>query len=163
MAASADACTYVTIIECGERSTISSSAFNTALYKIELQKIEEGLFPITLGGDHSIAISSALADAKKNDGHIGMIWIDAHTDYNTFESTITGNIHGLPLAAIDGYEKRFLTEFHDGNYFKPENTVIVGGRDIDPLEVENLKDAGVKVFTTEEIHEVKYNNLKFTK
>lgn len=83
---------------------------------------------------------------------MGIIWIDAHGDYNTFDTTITGNIHGLPLAAIDGYEKNYLTDFHDGSFYKPENTVIVGGRDIDPLEIENIKDAGVTVFSTEEIH-----------
>ena len=83
---------------------------------------------------------------------MGIIWIDAHGDYNTFDTTITGNIHGLPLAAIDGYEKKYLTDFHDGTFYKPENTVIVGGRDIDPLEIENIKDAGVTVFSTEEIH-----------
>ena len=126
--------------------------FNEQVYKTVLNTIDNGYMPLTLGGDHSLVIGSALASINRNKS-LGVIWIDAHGDYNTFDTTITGNIHGLPLAAIDGYEKRFLTEFHDGNYFKPENTVIVGGRDIDPLEVENLKDAGVKVFTTEEIHE----------
>ena len=126
--------------------------FNEQVYKTVLNTIDNGYMPLTLGGDHSLVIGSALASINRNKS-LGIIWIDAHGDYNTFDTTITGNIHGLPLAAIDGYEKRFLTEFHDGNYFKPENTVIVGGRDIDPLEVENLKDAGVKVFTTEEIHE----------
>lgn len=125
--------------------------FNEQVYKTVLNTIDSGYMPLTLGGDHSLVIGSALASINRNKS-LGIIWIDAHGDYNTFDTTITGNIHGLPLAAIDGYEKRFLTEFHNGNYFKPENTVIVGGRDIDPLEIENLKDAGVKVFSTEEIH-----------
>ena len=126
--------------------------FNEQVYKTVLNTIDNGYMPLTLGGDHSLVIGSALASINRNKS-LGVIWIDAHGDYNTFDTTITGNIHGLPLAAIDGYEKRFLTDFHEGNYFKPENTVIVGGRDIDPLEVENLADAGVKVFSTEEIHE----------
>ena len=126
--------------------------FNEQVYKTVLNTIDNGYMPLTLGGDHSLVIGSALASINRNKS-LGVIWIDAHGDYNTFDTTITGNIHGLPLAAIDGYEKRFLTGFHEGNYFKPENTVIVGGRDIDPLEVENLADAGVKVFSTEEIHE----------
>ncbi len=126
--------------------------FNKSLYNTVLGIIDEGKFPLTVGGDHSLVIASALASINRNK-NLGIIWIDAHGDYNTFDTTITGNIHGLPLAAIDGYEKRYLTDFHNGIYFNPKNTVIVGGRDIDPLEVENLKDAGVKVFSTEEIHE----------
>ena len=126
--------------------------FNEALYNTVLDIIDRNNFPLTLGGDHSLVIASALASINRNKS-LGIIWVDAHGDYNTFETTITGNIHGLPLAAIDGYEKKFLTDFHNGNYYNPKNTVVVGGRDIDPLEIENLKDAGVTVFTTEEIHQ----------
>lgn len=125
--------------------------FNEALYNTVLEVIERNHFPLTLGGDHSLVIASALASINKNKS-LGIIWIDAHGDYNTFDTTITGNIHGLPLAAIDGYEKRDIVGFHKGEFYNPKNTVIVGGRDIDPLEVENLKDAGVTVYTTEEVH-----------
>lgn len=125
--------------------------FNEALYNTVLETIERNHFPLTLGGDHSLVIASALASINKNKS-LGIIWIDAHGDYNTFDTTITGNIHGLPLAAIDGYEKRELVNFHLNNFYNPKNTVIVGGRDIDPLELENLKDAGVTMFTTEDIH-----------
>lgn len=125
--------------------------FNESLYNIVLDVIDSNKFPLTIGGDHSLVIASALASINRNKS-LGIIWIDAHGDYNTFETTITGNIHGLPLAAIDGYEKKYLTDFHNRNYYSPKNTVIVGGRDVDPLEEENLKDAGVTIFTTEEIH-----------
>lgn len=125
--------------------------FNIELYNRVLKSIEDKKFPLTIGGDHSLVIASALASIKKNQ-NLGIIWIDAHGDYNTFKTTITGNIHGLPLAVIDGYEKMYLADFHNGSFYNPKNTVIVGGRDIDPLEKENLKDAGVTVFTTEEIH-----------
>lgn len=125
--------------------------FNEALYNTILDVIDREHFPLTVGGDHSLVIATALASIKKNES-LGIIWVDAHGDYNTFDTTITGNIHGLPLAAIDGYEKRDLVNFHNGNFYNPKNTVIVGGRDIDPLEAENLKDAGVTVFTTEDIH-----------
>ena len=127
------------------------NVFNKQVYDTVKNTIERDNFPVTLGGDHSLVIGSALASIAKNKS-LGIIWIDAHGDYNTFDTTITGNIHGLPLAAIDGYEKNYLTDFHDGSFYKPENTVIVGGRDIDPLEIENIKDAGVTVFSTEEIH-----------
>ena len=106
--------------------------------------------PITLGGDHSLAIATALASIKKYN-KMGIIWFDSHGDYNTFDTTISGNIHGLPLAVITNYEKRYLAEFHSGSFYKPENTVIVGARDVDPLEVENLKEAGVTVFSTEDV------------
>lgn len=132
--------------------------FNERLYHRVEKSIEDKKFPITVGGDHSIAIASALASIKKHT-NLGIIWIDAHGDYNTFETTVTGNIHGLPLAAITGYEKNYLTNFHTGNKYNYYNTVIVGGRDIDKLEKVNLEDAGVKVFSTEDIHEQGMKNI----
>lgn len=124
--------------------------FNKKLYETILKVIDEDKIPLTIGGDHSLVIASALASINRNKS-LGIIWIDAHGDYNTFDTTITGNIHGLPLAAITGYEKKDLVDFHNENYYKYKNTVIVGGRDIDPLEAENLKDAEVTVFTTDDI------------
>lgn len=126
--------------------------FNTTLYKVIYEKLEQEYFPILIGGDHSVAVPSALASAKKHT-EIGIIWIDAHTDYNTFESTITGNIHGLPLAAITGYKTHELRYFHDGNTIHPSKTVIVGARSIDEAEKDNLRYAGVTVFTTQDIKE----------
>ena len=126
--------------------------FNTTLYKVICEKIDEEFFPILIGGDHAVAVASALASAKKHTD-IGKIWIDAHTDYNTFDSTITGNIHGLPLAAITGYKNHELRYFHDGNTIHPSKAVIVGARSIDKGEQENLKYAGVTVFTMEDINE----------
>lgn len=126
--------------------------FNTTLYNEILKKIEEEYFPILIGGDHSVSIASALASAKVN-GDIGIIWFDAHTDYNTFESTVTGNIHGLPLAAITGYQNHDLVYYHEGETINPKKAVIVGARSIDKLEKENLKYSGVTVFTTDDIKE----------
>lgn len=123
---------------------------NEKMYKVIVDKMKEGYFPITIGGDHSVAIASSLADAKVNED-IGIIWFDAHSDYNTFETTITGNIHGLPLAAITGYKCEELRTFHRGEIIQPSKTVIVGARSIDPREKENLKYSGVTVFTTEDI------------
>ena len=126
--------------------------FNSELYKNMVEKIKEEYFPIMLGGDHSAAIASALASAKVN-VDIGIIWIDAHTDYNTFETTITGNIHGLPLAAITGYKCNELRYYHNGKIIQPSRTVIVGARSIDDKEKDNLRYAGVTVFSTEDIKE----------
>lgn len=126
--------------------------FNTELYKNMVDKIKEEYFPIMLGGDHSAAIASALASAKVNID-IGIIWIDAHTDYNTFETTVTGNIHGLPLAAINGYKNQELRYFHDGKIIQPSRTVIIGARSIDEAEKDNVRYSGVTVFTTQDIKE----------
>lgn len=125
--------------------------FNEKLYSLVSNTLESGNFPITIGGDHSLAIASALASIKKYE-NMGIIWFDSHGDFNTFDTTISGNIHGLPLAVIANYEKRELAKFHTGSFYNPKNTVIVGGRDIDdPLEVENLREAGVTVFSTKDV------------
>ena len=132
--------------------------FNTELYKVILEKEKEGYFPITVGGDHSIAVASALASAKVHD-NIGIIWFDAHTDYNTYETTVSGNIHGLPLAAITGYKNHELRYFHDGNIIQPAKTVVVGARSIDDWEKDNIKYSGITVFTTDDIREKGLENV----
>lgn len=125
--------------------------YNKKLYYEIKNTLENNNLPITLGGDHSIAIASALASIQKHN-NLGIIWFDAHGDFNTFETTTSGNIHGLPFAAITGYEKKLLTEFHNGNYFNFKNAVLVGASDIDePYELQNLRDAGVTIFTAEDI------------
>lgn len=126
--------------------------YNSKLYKSIVEKIKEEYFPILIGGDHSVAIASALASVKANID-VGIIWIDAHTDYNTFETTITGNIHGLPLAAITGYKCSELRSYHDGKIIQPSRCVIVGARSIDEKEKDNVKYSGVTLFTTEDIRE----------
>lgn len=125
--------------------------FNERLYKQIGSSLKENKLPLTIGGDHSLAIATALASIKKY-SNMGIIWFDSHGDFNTFDTTTSGNIHGLPLAVITNYEKRELANFHIGNFYNPQNAVIVGGRDIDyPYEFENLKEAGVTVFTTEDV------------
>ena len=122
--------------------------FNKRLFNTILN---EDNFVITVGGDHSIAIGSDLASRKKN-GNIGIIWIDAHLDYNTFETTITGNLHGLPLAAINGLCSD-LTEF-TSDYINPKNTVVVGYRAMEEnkeQEINNIKTSGGTIFTDEDI------------
>lgn len=124
--------------------------FNGKLYNVVSESINNSL-PIIIGGDHSIAIGSALASIEKYK-NLGIIWIDSHADFNTFETTVTGNIHGLPFATITGQNGEDLTKFHKGNFYNPKNSVLIGARSIDyPGEYENLKKAGVTVFTTEDI------------
>ena len=121
--------------------------FNEELYNAI---VDDDNFIITVGGDHSIAIGSDLASKKKHN-NIGLIWIDAHSDFHNMDSTITGNIHGMPFATIAGQNGTDLSFFFDGEYYKPENVVLVGGRDIEDAEYVNLEKAGVKIFTTEDI------------
>lgn len=114
-------------------------------------------FPILIGGDHSVAIGSALASQEfyKN---IGIIWIDAHGDFNTFETTPSGNIHGMPLAAITGYKCNELTDFITNNYVDPKKCVILGARDIDEGEYINIKDSGVTIISQDDIENIGINN-----
>lgn len=132
--------------------------FNYKLYNEISNIVNKNNIPLTVGGDHSVAIASALSSINKYK-NLGIIWFDSHADYNTFDTTITGNIHGLPLAVITGYEKKLLSGFHKGNYYNPKKTVIVGARDIDPLEIKNLEDAGVTIFSTQDIRKFGVDNI----
>ena len=132
-----------------KKNLVDLNQFNETLYNF-LKK--EKNFCITIGGDHSIAIASGLASLKKEE-NLGIIWIDSHLDYNTFATTITGNLHGLPLAALNGLNKD-LSKFHDGNYYNPQNTVVVGYRALEEnalAEIQNIQTMGVTVYTTEDI------------
>lgn len=124
--------------------------FNKELYKMTDKCIKKRHFPIIIGGDHSIAIASSLASLNNYD-NLGLIWIDAHADFNTFETTKTGNIHGLPLAAICGYKNEKLTLFFKTKYYNTKNVVIVGARSIDEWEYPNLRDTDITIFTTADI------------
>ncbi len=121
---------------------------NAQIYTYILKNIKKDKIPITIGGDHSIAIASALASASYYQD-IGIVWVDAHGDYNTFKTTITGNIHGLPLASITNFEKE-LKPFTN-TYINPKKTVIIGARALDKEELINLQKADVKVFTTKDV------------
>ena len=125
--------------------------FNSKLYAEITNSINNNSFPITLGGDHSVAIASALSSINKYK-NLGIIWFDAHADFHTFQTTESGNIHGLPFAAVTNYEKTLLTSFHSGNYYSYKNAVLLGARSIDePYELSNLQDAGITIITTNDI------------
>ena len=124
--------------------------FTKKVFDTALTILNDNKTPLLIGGDHSTVIGSALA-SQKHHNNIGIIWVDAHGDYNTFETTKSGNIHGLPLAAITGYKCSELTNFITNNFINPKNCVVVGARSIDPWEIGNMIDAGVTIFTTEDI------------
>lgn len=113
--------------------------------------VAAGHFPLVLGGDHSLAIGS-LAGLKQRAGQYGLIWFDAHTDVNTATTTPTGNIHGMSLAVALGYGDQRLTSIGGGaGALKPERTVIIGARSIDPGERHFLQKLGVRVYTIRDI------------
>ena len=132
--------------------------FTKKVFDTALNILEDNKTPLLIGGDHSTVIGSALASQKYNK-NIGIIWVDAHGDYNTFETTKSGNIHGLPLAAITGYKCEELTNFITDNFISPKNCVVVGARSIDPWEIGNMIDAGVTIFTTEDVKKEGASNI----
>lgn len=117
--------------------------------------VAAGEFPLVLGGDHSIAMGTVGGIARaRGAGRTGVIWVDAHGDFNTPDTSPSGNIHGMPYSAICGIGDPVLTSIGGVNpKVKCENAVIVGARDIDPEEGTLLKKAGVTVFTMREIDE----------
>lgn len=123
---------------------------NEKIYKTTLEKIKEGYFPITVGGDKSVTIPSCLADIRANE-EIGLIVIGAHADYNTFDTTETGNLNGLPTACVTGFKCEELRTFHRGDIFQPSKTVLIGVRNMNPKEQDNLKYSGITVFSTDDI------------
>jgi arginase len=107
--------------------------------------------PIVIGGDHSIALGS-ITGAVRARGSVGVIWIDAHADFNTDRTTPSGNIHGMPLAALAGYGDERLVNF--GGFhpkISPAQIAIVAARDLDPGERDLLREAQVHVFTMKDI------------
>ncbi len=113
--------------------------------------LQNGRFPLVLGGDHSIAIGS-LSGIAKHYQNLGVIWYDAHGDLNTADTSPTGNIHGMPLAASLGLGHKALT--HISGYspkVRPENIVLIGARALDDGEKELIKQLGIKVYTMHEI------------
>jgi arginase len=107
-------------------------------------------FPIVLGGDHSIALGSIAANAR--DRNLGVIWIDAHGDFNTADTSPSGNIHGMPLAASCGIgDPRLVNMVYPGRKVNPKHVAIVGARDLDEGERALLRAHGVSVFTMQQI------------
>ena len=127
------------------------NTFNTALYNKILEIKSHGNIPITIGGDHSISIATSLATLKNDGENLGLIWIDAFADYNTFDTSPTGNIHGMPLITVNGKNGKELTLFHEGRYYDPSKSVLIGARNFDHFEYSYLNEAGVTVFTTDDI------------
>jgi len=121
------------------------------------KSLDESMMPVVLGGDHSIAAGSLSGVAtyfKKKEKKIGLVWLDAHGDINTPESSPSGNVHGMPLAAAMGYGATELVELQGFKpKVEPQNISLVGIRDLDSQEKKLAKKSGVHVFTMRDIDE----------
>lgn len=126
-----------------------------ATYASVRQSLEAEALPLVLGGDHSLAAGSVAATAewvrRTTSRPLGLIWIDAHGDMNTPDTTLTGNVHGMPLAALLGSDPQELAAIGGSPSVSPEHTVLVGIRNLDDGEKERIRAAGVHVFTMKDV------------
>jgi arginase len=128
-----------------------------ALGDVVQKTLDEDLFPLVLGGDHSIAIGTVAGVAahfQKTSKRIGLIWLDAHGDMNTPDTSPSGNVHGMPLAAIMGSGPTELTGLAGiMPMVEPRSVSLVGIRELDAKERRVVKESGVHVFTMRDIDE----------
>jgi len=124
---------------------------NKRLYERVTDSLKQGAFPVILGGDHGVAAGSITA-TNHHYKKIGVIWIDAHGDFNSDESSPSGNMHGMPLSAVTGFGPEKMVAFTEKiKYVDPANVAVVGGRDIDLEERKRMAASGIHVLS---IHEV---------
>jgi arginase len=124
----------------------------TEVYHAGRKAVEEERFPLFLGGDHSIAIGT-IGGVTHQSG-TGLIWIDAHADFNTPGTSPSGNIHGMPLAVLLGEGHPSLVDLgRKGPKLDPDGVVLIGIRDLDPGERERLRRSGITVYTMRDIDE----------
>jgi len=126
------------------------------LHDTALSSLEAGALPLVLGGDHSLAAGSVAASStwakRARNRPIGLLWIDAHGDMNTPASSPSGNVHGMPLAALLGAEPYELATIGDhAPKAIPEHTVLLGVRNLDDREKTAVRESGIHVFTMKDI------------
>ncbi len=123
-----------------------------SIYKTGREVVKSGGFPLFLGGDHSISIGTVAAVTDTTP--IGLVWIDAHGDFNTPETSPSGNIHGMPLATLTGEGYHSLVNVgRKGAKIDPCNVVLISQRDLDVNEKQRIKNSGITVFTMRDIDE----------
>ena len=154
---------------------IDKNPFNAAVnakYIDEILEVNESLaqqvyaslcakgFPVILGGDHSLAAGSLAGISKFYEDDLAVVWIDAHGDINTFETSPSGNVHGMPLAASMGVGDKSLTNlFFDGVKVNSKNVFIIGARDLDKGELELIKELKLNVWTMDDIKSIGMDKL----
>lgn len=126
-------------------------AINKDLYNTVTDTLNEGAFPVVIGGDHSLAAGSVMAVAQKHK-KAGLIWVDAHGDWNDEKSSLSGNMHGMPFSAVCGWGPSEMVSYVENPVFiDPKKAVQIGGRDIDYKERARMKEAGITVFSIADI------------
>ncbi|GMA14707.1 arginase [Deinococcus metallilatus] len=123
----------------------------------QLAALPGDVFPITLGGDHSVSMGTVTGNALRGNpagDRTGLIWVDAHTDYNTPESSPSGNIHGMPVAHLTGLGDADLAGLGGGWSLRPEDIVMIGIRSVDAFERDLLREAGIKAYTMKEVDQL---------
>jgi arginase len=122
-------------------------------YALGKKTIEAGELPIFLGGDHSASIGTV--GGVTHDTDVGLIWIDAHGDSNTPESSVSQNVHGMALAILLGQGPKELIDLgRPGPKVKPENVTLIGVREIDEREKVFIRNSGCTVFTMRDVDEL---------
>lgn len=121
-------------------------------YRAGCRVMGQGRMPIFLGGDHAISIGTVSSVAVKEP--VGLIWVDAHADFNTPQTSPSGNLHGMPLAVLtgDGYPS-LVDAGHPGTKIPLDHVVMIGQRDLDPGEKKRIKACGITIFTMRDIDE----------
>lgn len=126
---------------------------NTDLAREVYNTLSENSFPLVLGGDHALGLGS-VSGASQFFKELAVIWIDAHGDINTDETSPSGNIHGMPLAAALGVGNEKLKNIYfEGLKVKPENVFIIGARDLDPGEILLAEEKNINIYSMEQIKE----------
>lgn len=116
--------------------------------------LPDGTFPLTLGGDHSVSMGTVTGNALRGNPQgvrSGLIWVDAHTDYNTPQSSPSGNIHGMPVAHLTGLGDPLLTGLGGGWHMRPEDIVMIGIRSVDARERALMQEAGILAYTMKDV------------
>lgn len=147
-----------TVAQPGKNRLSAVTAVCQHIYQIAQACLQHDEFAIFLGGDHSISIGTVSAAAKEEE--IGVIWIDAHGDFNTPDTSPSGNIHGMPVAALTGEGAASLVNIgYDGAKIRPSNIVQIGIRDLDQQERKRLAQSDVHVFTMRHVDEQGMANI----
>ena len=124
--------------------------------------LSNNCFPVVLGGDHSLNIGTLAGLKSKQQGKTGILWVDAHGDFNIPATTPSGNIHGMPFAIATGRGDNRLTSIGPSPTISEEHAVLIGARDIDPLEAKLLRESKVTVFTMRDIDEQGFANVSLS-
>ncbi|AZI42019.1 arginase [Deinococcus psychrotolerans] len=117
-----------------------------------LRDLDVGTFPISLGGDHSVSMGTVPGAARGR--RTGVIWVDAHADFNTPSSSPSGNIHGMPVAHLVGLGDDRLSNIAGGWHVRPEDIVMIGLRSVDQRERELVAEAGIKTYTMKDVDQL---------